>query len=235
MDVFDIKVEKAKAILKYKRLEKITSLFRFMEVCIFLFLISTISTQFNYLSIKFSADFFRRLSITIFSPGFIFVIGNAIVLVLLLKYGQFTSQANKICNDINDTGNIEYVEICENRMIMNDTDTEEIKKQGKQRKQSMYEEIQAFPDLRIFEDANFGDKKMRKSQSEDFKRYQHEDIHRKVNRSMTESGRKTVNYGQKVSCYKEDEMSGDEFRRTVEAFIARQQKYLREEEDFSVF
>lgn len=223
MDVFDIKVEKAKAILKYRRLQKITALFRFMEVCIFLFIILSISTQFPF-SFKLPGDFFHGISITIFSPGFIFILGNAIVLVLFLKYGQFSAQENRNHNNSVDFSN-GYVQSWEKKMNINHT--EEIKKRGKQ---SMYEEIKSLSDLGIFEDPNLGifeDRKMHKSHSEDFKRYQHEYSHRKLRRSMTERCR------EKVYSYAEDEMSGDEFRRTVEAFIARQQRSLREEEDFS--
>lgn len=203
----DIKVEKANAILRYKRLQKITALFRFMEVCIFLFIISRISTQLPF-AFKLSGDFFRGLSITMFSPGFIFILGNAIVLILFFKSGQISSQESTSIDFCT-----EYVETCEKRTNINHT------KQGKQVKQSKCEEKQGkevLPDLCSSED-----RKIRRSHSLDLK---NEYSRRELRRSVTERSQKSVN------SYAEDEMSGDEFRRKVEAFIARQQRSLREEE-----
>ncbi|KAL1812072.1 hypothetical protein ACET3Z_022137 [Daucus carota] len=63
--------------------------------------------------------------------------------------------------------------------------------------------------------------------------YQPQGSCRKQRRTVTENGGKgTKTSEHKTSnprCYAEDEMSGEEFRHAVEAFIARQQRSLREE------
>lgn len=74
------------------------------------------------------------------------------------------------------------------------------------------------------------DRKMHRSRSVELKRCQNEYSRRELRRSVTERSRKSVNCGAGVNSYAEDEMSGDEFRRKVEAFIARQQRSLREEQ-----
>ncbi|PIN15179.1 hypothetical protein CDL12_12191 [Handroanthus impetiginosus] len=63
-----------------------------------------------------------------------------------------------------------------------------------------------------------------------------EERRRDLRRSISEKCRKSVDSGRKKAAAvgsspgAEDELSGEEFRRKVEAFIARQQKFLREEE-----
>ncbi|GJW06311.1 hypothetical protein Tco_1568734 [Tanacetum coccineum] len=69
---------------------------------------------------------------------------------------------------------------------------------------------------------NSKERKICRSLSENVMRVERENdhtIHRKLRRSVTE----------KKICV-EDELSSDEFRRTVEEFIARQQRSLRNEE-----
>lgn len=224
MDSFDIKVEKANAILRYKRLQKVTALFRLMEVFIFLFILTKIPTQLPF-SFKFLGDFFRGVFTTMFSPVFIFILGNAIVVILFFKSGQVASQESESIDFC-----AEYVERCEKRVDTINKTEEKIKKQGKQGsivkqgRQSKCDMEQSSPNF-----CNIEDQKIHRSKSVDLKRYQHENSRRELRRSATEKCRKSVNCSG-VSSYAEDEMSGDEFRRTVEAFIARQQRSLREEE-----
>ncbi|KAL1812070.1 hypothetical protein ACET3Z_022135 [Daucus carota] len=226
MDCFDIKVEKANAILRYNRLQKMTTLFRFMEVCMFLFIVSRISTHLP-LAFKVCGDCIQGLSITISSPGFLFILGNAIVVVLFFKSGQISAQETKNHSPAIEFCN-EYVEGCENRININRV--EQVEKQGRKqgRKQGKCEEKQAVLDLCSFEDRT-----VERSQSEKFMTYQPQDSCRKLRRTVTENGRKgTKTYEHKTfnpKCYAEDEMSGEEFRHAVEAFIARQQRSLREE------
>lgn len=70
---------------------------------------------------------------------------------------------------------------------------------------------------------------MSRTQSANLERLQAVERRRDLRRSMSEKS--GGGCGRKVQA--EDEMSSEEFRRTVEAFIARQQKSLREEEEFS--
>ncbi|KAG8368217.1 hypothetical protein BUALT_Bualt15G0022200 [Buddleja alternifolia] len=205
MDSFnfhDIRVEKANAISRYRRVQRITILFRFVELFIFLIILSRVSTQFSTFSFNLSADCFKGIFAKIFSQKFVFLIGNAIVIALFLISGGFNSAKNgEKSTDFYD----EYVQKC--RKI--------------EQFRSKEEKIESIRD----------EKKMKRSKSENFVRAEHgEERRRDLRRSMTEKYRKSVKKTAPAAA-PEDEMSGEEFRRTVEAFIARQQRCLREEEE----
>lgn len=214
MAIFDIKVEKASAILKFKRFQRFKILFRFIEICIVLFILSIFSTHHLPFYSRFCSDFskfFRCRSIEISSPAIIFVIGNIIILILFSNYGNFSAQENKNCNNNADiySKHFEIFEKNENMII-------------KQVKHGISEEENSLFDLCISEVS-----KLQRSKSEVFKGY-HD-----VNscRTVTKSYRKSVSYNNRVDA----EMTGDEFRQMVEGFIARQQRSLREQEEKDEF
>ncbi|KAK1369571.1 hypothetical protein POM88_035663 [Heracleum sosnowskyi] len=174
MNCIDIKVEKANAMLRHKRIENITALFRLME---------------SWIPLHPRKCNRSRSLLKIWSP--------------------FSSR-NQL---------------------------EELKKRG--------EENEAVLDMCSFED-----RKMVRCHSESLMRYQHRDSCIELRRTVTENGRKTGKHHERASdaamiqkggdhrvsaqdfnpkCYAEDEMSGEEFRHAVEAFIARQKRSLREE------
>ncbi|WMV51442.1 hypothetical protein MTR67_044827 [Solanum verrucosum] len=169
MDSFKIKVKKNKVILRYKK--RITSLFHFIELCTFFFIISTLLPSARYY-------FNGRLHITFINPLFVFLLGNGIVVILfLLKSCQSSSKDDSTFLDYNA------------RVIPS----------SGQVKRKMYRSQSG--------------KLMNKPKNDD----------RVLRRSATiPCGR----YGEKST----KEMTREEFRCTVEAFIARQQRFLREEE-----
>ncbi|XP_057783110.1 uncharacterized protein LOC131000976 [Salvia miltiorrhiza] len=165
MDSINIKMVKANAISRYRRVE---TLFRVVELLVVAIVVSRFST-------KLSGEYFRKISVALISPRSVFLVGNAIVLVLFFKSGRFSG------NDFYD----EYVEKC--------------------RKNEGFHDYKAIPT------------KMCRSSSDKLV------VHGgpELRRSMTEDCRRRR---------KAEEMSSEEFRRTVEAFIARQQRFLREED-----
>lgn len=211
MDSFNIdgiKFEKVSAIFRNDKLQKITILFRFMELCVFLIILSRISIQLPF-AFELSGEYFRGLFVTLISPRFVFVIGNVIIVVLFLKSGQLSAKdvEKKRKIDVYD----EYMENCRKKNYDNKKPRNNITRCDQK------------------------EMKIHRSQSEKMERTHPEDPHREIRRTMTERCRKSVNYGKKpgvASCEK-DKMSSEEFRRTVEDFIARQQRFLREEEEFS--
>lgn len=213
MDSFEIdsiKVEKANAILRYRQLRKITNLFRFIEVCLVLILVSKFSLQLP-IAIKVSGDYFRDLSVTLISPRFVFVVGNAIIIILFAKSGQFSgqNQAEK-CDETHLYD--EFVEKSEKGMI-------EISKS---------EETLVMVDTYTTYEA----KVYRRTQSENPIKDNSDKTHRELRRSVTEKCLKPTDSCEKN--YSEDVMSDEEFNRKVEAFIARQQRFRREEESMAV-
>lgn len=180
----DVGVEKANAVAKHRTIQRIGSLFRLMEVLVFLIALSRCSTHLLS-SLKLSGEYFRGVSLI--TPRSVFVVGNAIVVALFFISGHFSGNEAERATDFYD----EYVEKCHHRS------------QAEAKRASDHS----------------CDKVMSRTQSA---RLQAVERRRDLRRSMSEkSGRA------------EEEMSSEEFRRTVEAFIARQQKSLREEEEFS--
>ncbi|TMX05286.1 hypothetical protein EJD97_025131 [Solanum chilense] len=248
-----IKLEKANAMLRYKKRQNVTILFRFIEFCIFFAIISRFSTRFP-LNFKLSIECFKGLCVTLISPRFVFVLGNTIVIILFLKSGHSSGKdgsTNNVKMDLYDE--------CKQKCSMNNgqskkqsilaanTYCEQSKKQGKQSilvenaycEQSKKQGKQSI----LVENANCEQSKKQRKQ------LQRKLVEKRLNRSHSESftsdekPRKELIRSATVGCLKvirtdnvksvEDEMSNEEFRNTVEAFIARQQRFLREEELFS--
>lgn len=208
MNSINIKTENSNTIFKYQNYHKLTILFRSIEILIFLIIISRFSTQLPF-AISISFDQVKGVSFAVFSSRFVFLIGNLIILILLFK--------SRVIENGDYDGTIgvydEYVKRCEKNVVVNNM------------------------------------KICRRSRSEKLVRVDVND--RKLRRSVTEKiAVKEVDCGgvtvapermvvKEVDCggvtvapekkCVEDELSCDEFRRTVEAFIARQQQLLRDE------
>ncbi|KAL3614052.1 hypothetical protein CASFOL_042126 [Castilleja foliolosa] len=184
----DIKVEKPNTNSKHRSITKLSTLFRFLELFVFVIIVSQFSTQFSF-SFNRNGEYFRGISVTLISPRFVFLVGNAIVVVLLLISGQFSTEKGRKSVDFYD----EYVEKSQN------------KSQHKFSRVGYYEAK-----------TTTKKKTMSRCKSENYmERVSVKDLRR----SVSEKCRK-----------REEEMSGEEFRRTVEAFIARQKSFLKEEE-----
>ncbi|KAM7522918.1 hypothetical protein LguiA_012820 [Lonicera macranthoides] len=93
MDTFEfdnVKVEKAKAILRYNRLRNIAKLFHLIDFCLSLIFLSWISAHLP-LAVKISGKYFPILLSFVLSPLFIFLLCNAIIIALLANSGQFSN------------------------------------------------------------------------------------------------------------------------------------------------
>ncbi|KAL4555616.1 hypothetical protein LXL04_038240 [Taraxacum kok-saghyz] len=215
MNSIDVKLEKANAIFRYRRLQSLTTLFRFIEMLVFFIVISKFSFQLPF-AIRVSAEHFRGISFAIFNPRFVFVIGNVIILILLFKSRVAENGDHNGKPDAYD----EYVKRCE-KNVVNTSRVSTVATAG-----------------------NVPSKKRKicRSQSENLMIVNSKDsqTHRELRRSVTvrNISKKIAGGGvgggdevaaREKSC-EADELSGEEFRRTVEAFIARQQKSLRDEE-----
>lgn len=248
------KAEKSNKVQKHRHLRKIANLFRYVEMCVVLILISRLSFQQLPLALKNSGQYFRGFAI---SPGFVFLVGNIIIITLIAQSGHFSQHdSTKRRNSEHDL----YLEFLKNS--------------------NMYQKIQGFDQkkLSVKVESNvkgrrindgcmvkYSEKKSKKSEDDskmkleeeqeiktemqglDVKGYRRcqseielvrgvnsDDVKEKDERVLQrcesdndKSKRKNievVDKEKKSSLYPEDGMSNDEFRRTVEAFIARQQK-----------
>ncbi|WMV13079.1 hypothetical protein MTR67_006464 [Solanum verrucosum] len=260
-----IKLEKANAMLRYKKRQSVTIMFRFIEFCIFFAIISRFSTRLP-LSFKLSIDCFKGLGVTLISPRFVFVLGNTIVIILFLKSGHSSGSTNNVKMDLYEQKcSMNYEKSNKQRKVVEKPYCEQSKKQGKQSilveksyceqrkkqgKQSIlveksYREQSKKQSIAIEEayceqskkqsiliQRQLVEKKLNRSHSESFTSLCHDEKPRKeLIRSATVGCLKVIRTNSVKSV--DDGMSSEEFRNTVEAFIARQQRFLREEELFS--
>nr|XP_033509550.1 uncharacterized protein LOC117274393 [Nicotiana tomentosiformis] len=196
------KVEKSN-ILRYK------TLFHFIELFIFLVIISRFFTQLP-LAFKLCIEYFKGLFITLISPIFIFVLGNAIVIILfLLKCCHSSTKEHG--STINDHKILrpylwDYTEFI---VVFNDP------------------KIELCKECMCISSGREVERKIYRSQSENLTRKLSYVEERPNNRVLRQSATVACRrYSEKPVA----EMSSEEFRHTVEAFIARQQRFLREEE-----
>ncbi|OMO75641.1 hypothetical protein COLO4_25968 [Corchorus olitorius] len=229
MDTFDIKLEKRNAILKHRQLSKIASLFRLVELCVVLVLISRFTTTQLPVAVKNSGEYFRGLSDVLVSPRFVFIVGNVIVITLFAKSGQFSAQdpnGKSSGTDIYE----EFVEKSEKSHAIHRYEVESREKQIK--KNNRVEEKV----VSLTVHTSKGTKNYKRSQSENLRR--NKACQLQLRRLESEKYIKPNDSDDEKmvtkSSFPEDGMSNEQFRDTVEAFIARQKKLLREEE-YSVF
>ncbi|XWS54935.1 hypothetical protein CRYUN_Cryun10bG0132200 [Craigia yunnanensis] len=223
MDTFDIKFEKRNAILKHRQLCKIANLLRFVEFCVVLVLISWCTTQLP-VAVKNSGEYIRGLSVVLVSPRFVFIVGNAIVITLFAKAGQFSAQDSASKSSGTDLYE-EFVEKSEKSQAIHRC---EIEYREKQSKKIVGEE--RIVSLNVH--TSKGTKNYRRSQSEHLKWVNCKKACQQLRRLESEKYRKDNDSDEKMvnSSYSEDGMSSEQFRNTVEAFIAWKKKLLREEE-----
>ncbi|CAN7090149.1 unnamed protein product [Brassica rapa subsp. narinosa] len=87
MDSFtfdNVKAEKAKALRRYNRFRSIARFFRAAEVCVAIIFILWTFTRLPF-AVQISREFLRRIAGVISTPLFVFLFGNCIVVALLAK------------------------------------------------------------------------------------------------------------------------------------------------------
>ncbi|KAK7257964.1 hypothetical protein RIF29_32315 [Crotalaria pallida] len=299
MDSFnftDVQAEKANVMLKHRKLRRIASLFRLVEVCVVMIFISRLPLQLP-VSFKNSSEYFRDFSVFMNNPGFIFLIGNVIIITLFAQSGQFSSQGAKKNNPEPDLYQDFILKSTKNKKIQGEQKclgkqnrgTEDRIKSGKQsmrtedsiksEEKSMKTEdsinhrringdMENNPEnYRIYprkisdysikkhrieaENAKWAKKQSIKTgeahislEVKNYRRCETEILRhvqsekekprRALRRCETENKMKSIQPSppkevEGISS-PEDHMSNEEFRHTVEAFIAKQQRLLREED-----
>nr|GEV63208.1 reverse transcriptase domain-containing protein [Tanacetum cinerariifolium] len=173
------------------RLQKITTLFRFIEMFLFLVMISRFSSQLPFAVKVSSYYYFKGISLTMLSPKFVFVIGNMIILILFLKSRSLEKEEN-------DDACYEYVKTCDMNVV------------------NCSKVVASKPKI----SRSRSDNRIVKSKDDQTRK--------ELRRSVTDISKSTTMTVQKRIV--KEELSSDDFRRTVEAFIERQQKILRDEE-----
>ncbi|KAI5684164.1 hypothetical protein M9H77_05392 [Catharanthus roseus] len=251
MDPFDLdglKSEKATAILRCNHFKSIARLFRIMEIFFGLVFFSWTSTRLPF-AVKISGEYLRQLITIIISPLFIFLVCNVIVLTLLFKAGDIFSGAQSSRSENASEIYEGFIKSSENIGLINAIsspvrESEEIEFQDKRTILEVSNsgivsignssDVTEVPETVIDEIPVL--KTYQRSQSEHLATnreclLEEENYHGKLRRSETEKCRKVGNPGEipEKTVYIFDELSNEEFQKTIEAFIAKQIKFHQEE------
>ncbi|CAL5197565.1 unnamed protein product [Lathyrus oleraceus] len=212
----------------------ISKTIRIFELCILLLLLSWSLTRLP-LAVSISADFLRKLAA---NPLFIFAVSNAIIAALLAQSGRFSGENT---DEHAGAGKL-YREFMNSRIAVSDRDHQppfdavkttpvadvatvatEVKCQDKE---VISETVPApvVPDQESEAGSEFTN--FRRSQSEKWKGEAGKMQRRKqLRRSETEKLRETA----RENLYPQDKLSNEEFQRAIDAFIAKQMRFLRED------
>lgn len=228
MENFDfdtVKAEKAKAMLRYRRLQTVANFFRVIELCFVVLLLSWISTRLPS-AVKLSGDYLRQIPAVIATPTLAFLLTNVIILTLISSSGRILGGG--------DAETELYEEVVkrsetEHRSMSNET--EEIMYEDKQIIcEANKKEIKVnstYEGERVEKSITTPDTGLRRSQSVNLKTGYLEE---KFARGMLRRSNTEVCDEEPVAESElDDEMSNEEFQRVVEAFIAKQSKFHRQE------
>ncbi|KAJ8763540.1 hypothetical protein K2173_002423 [Erythroxylum novogranatense] len=216
----NIRVEKANAIKKHRQIQKITNLFRVVEICLVLALVSWFSIPLP-VAVKNSGGYFKGLTVFLVSPQFVFVIGNVIVITLFAKSGRFSGQDSKGNSSRFDL----YEEFVEKSQGMHRCESGHTAKQSSCVKHLVTESTNSSMEIKNY----------RRSQSQTFQRPKSSKPCKELRRAVTETLRTSDSReGLVEKPYAEDNMSNEEFRCAVETFIARQKQLRIDEEKYVI-
>ncbi|KAK8717577.1 hypothetical protein V6N13_044838 [Hibiscus sabdariffa] len=230
MDSFvfnNVKAEKARAMRRFNRLRSLANAFRFLELLLALLFLAWTFERVPFL-VKISGEFILKLGGVVASPLFVFLISNVIIVTLIAKSGIFSSVSSadsKIYDEI--------TKIAENRS--RSETQEEIVYQDKEiisepntntlKCEEMGPECESESDS----DAEMDNPRVyRRSKSEKLPiRKTEEQVTKELRRTETEKHRKIENINEEL--FPQDELSNEEFQRTIEDFIAKELRFRREE------
>lgn len=223
-----VKLEKANAIAKYRRFRKLAKLVQVIEFIVAFTLISWSSTCLPAV-LKHSVGYLLQFSHYILNTHVVFLIGNAIVIALFILYRHIDAASNSSNKDI--VNEEDYLEINgDNHQIITTTVT--VTEEEKRIVCEEEEEINAIEAVehvtKAIDEATKRLQKFQRTQSHKLKRPKIKELRR----SETDVGRVVVSspHDQPTTPYQAvDKLSNDEFRMAIEAFIQKQQKFLRQQ------
>lgn len=191
--------EKQTPSRRFHLFQKFRRLFRYTGATAALVLLSYSSSYFPIPPNK-PEDLLRRAAAILISPGFVFLLENVIIILLFVKSGQLPSSTESISSEFN-SGEVPFPSPPHLAPI------EELVCEEKM----ICMEISA----------------LRRSKSEKFERVREEPELRRAETAVLERGKKgQVAHDREDS---EGEQDAEHFRRTIEEFIAKHQRFQREE------
>ncbi|KAK7360046.1 hypothetical protein VNO77_02018 [Canavalia gladiata] len=222
MDQLLLKTEKANAILRHNNIfVAISKALRILELCILLILLSWILMRLPF-ALALSAQFLRRIAAFAATPLFVFAVSNAIIAALLAQSGRSSDHhsADGLYREFLNSRNNATTPPPQ-ASVPPACEAAEVEFQDKQ---VIAETVQdrAYAGAGVKSESS----KYRRSQSEKWKGDAAKvPRRRQLRRSETEKRREES----PEILYPHDKLSNEEFQLAIEAFIAKQMRFLREE------
>lgn len=230
--IHTVKIEKANAIARYQRFRNLAKLLQFLQLVLLLAFLSWSSTRFPdaVKTFKISGKYVAEFSTYVLNPHVIFLIGNAIVLSLYvlsrhIDLENSSTTTSVVYEDYEKTENQSSIAAVEAPVEMIEEEKQIVCKENSnviiEKKSQVVEKA---PIIQI--------KKLNRAMSE---KLQQVKPRKEFRRSETQVRRVIVNNGHQrmsrnLSKFETvDTLSNEDFRLTVEAFIEKQQNFLREQ------
>jgi hypothetical protein len=216
---FNLQAEKANAILKHHKLQRATTLLRLVEVCVVLVLISRLSMRLPIV-VRNSSEYLKDISVFINSHCFVFVIGNLIIITLFAQGNGKNIPKEQEHDDIYEKLVGKSIKHEEKERIIKYDSTKEGASIENKRIDDVEEKMKTKTGLKKGYCYRRCETEILKKRRRVLRRCESENSGRKKIEAAPAAGEEKM---VRIS-YPEDEMSNEEFRRTVEAFIAKQQR-----------
>ncbi|KAH0971207.1 hypothetical protein GBA52_023363 [Prunus armeniaca] len=221
-DFHDVKAEKASAMRRYNRIRSVAKLFRFAELGAGVVFVSWTFSRLP-IALTLSRDYFRLLFGVVSSPLFVFFLCHTAAVEAKLCEeliencggggGSGSSSKSQFGDDVISGVREEEEVVYQDKQIVSEVNSADPKADTDSASDSESE----FPKI------------IRRTRSEKFER---EPKTEKLRRSETEIGRKIISAGEDYppeNMEAEDNLSNEEFQRTIEAFIEKQLKFRHQE------
>ncbi|KAM7517201.1 hypothetical protein LguiA_006784 [Lonicera macranthoides] len=226
----NVKAEKANAIARYRRFRNIAKLLQIIEVFVALTLLSWSWTRLPA-AIKMASEYLFQFSVCLLNPHVVFLIGNVIVITLFVLSRHYEAEVYSGTTDPYE----EYVPNNEDFAAAPATNVESPPEPTQTAKESTSEDkqivcaenaackMQCEAVATAIEKATKQIQKFQRTQSEKLKCEIRVKPRLELRRSETERRQRVVKSDE---LDKVESLSNEEFRLTIEAFIAKQQRFL---------
>ncbi|KAE8685980.1 putative Phosphatidic acid phosphatase family protein [Hibiscus syriacus] len=216
--VFDnVKADKAKAMRRYNRLRSLANAFRFLELLLASLFLAWAFGRVPFL-VNINGEFILKLGGVVASPLFVFLVCNVIIVTLIAKSGIFSAFGNadsKIYDEITKIAENRSKSESQEEIVYQDKETISEPNTTTLTCEEMKPESESDSDTETDNPRVY-----RRSKSEKLPiRKTEEQVKKELRRSETEKCHKMENTDEEL--FPEDELSNEEFQRTIEDFIAK--------------
>ncbi|XP_024969762.1 uncharacterized protein LOC112509130 [Cynara cardunculus var. scolymus] len=240
-----IQVEKANALARYKRFNNISKMFRLIELFVAVALISWSSTRLSTV-VKVSGEYLYASLSYVLNPHFVFLVGNVIVVLCYVLSGHTDVGHESASPEISDDN--KYRSLNHPHKTNEISSNADLVEEFPDMKKAATEEIQDTvvryenPIVKTESEAAAAETAIKQAakQIERFQRTQSAKLKREISmkperelrRSVTERRRRSVVSADDIdsrSSSPVERLSNEEFRLAVEAFISKQQSFLKQQ------